>query len=53
MMREWLEMDSLEICKELGITATNLWVLLHRARLRLQSCLQERWFGKAAALATA
>jgi RNA polymerase sigma-70 factor (ECF subfamily) len=53
MMREWLELDSLEICKELGITATNLWVLLHRARLRLQTCLQERWFGKATARATA
>ena len=48
MMREWLELDSAEICKELGITATNLWVLLHRARLRLQACLQERWFGRAA-----
>ena len=49
MMREWLELDSTEICKELGITATNLWVLLHRARLRLQLCLQQRWFGRAAA----
>jgi RNA polymerase sigma-70 factor (TIGR02943 family) len=48
MMREWLELDSGEICKELGITATNLWVLLHRARLRLQICLQERWFGQRA-----
>ncbi|MES2957433.1 MAG: sigma-70 family RNA polymerase sigma factor [Pseudomonadota bacterium] len=52
MMREWLELDSNEICKELSITTTNLWVLLHRARLRLQACLQERWFGKAAAKAT-
>ena len=47
MMREWLELDSAEICKELSITTTNLWVLLHRARLRLQMCLQERWFGNA------
>jgi RNA polymerase sigma-70 factor (TIGR02943 family) len=53
MMREWLEMDSLEICKELAITPTNLWVLLHRARLRLQTCLQERWFGRAPAKAAA
>jgi len=53
MMREWLELDSLEICKELGITATNLWVLLHRARLRLQTCLQERWFGNPAKKAAA
>jgi RNA polymerase sigma-70 factor (TIGR02943 family) len=44
MMREWLELDSDEICKELQITTTNLWVLLHRARLRLRDCLQQRWF---------
>jgi RNA polymerase sigma-70 factor (ECF subfamily) len=48
MMREWLELDSDEICKELAITATNLWVLLHRARLRLRECLQMRWFSGAA-----
>lgn len=52
MMREWLELDSAEICKALGITPTNLWVLLHRARLRLQACLQERWFANTATRAT-
>ena len=44
MMREWLELGSDEICRELAITSTNLWVLLHRARLRLRECLQVRWF---------
>ena len=44
MMREWLELSSDECCKELAITATNLWVLLHRARLRLRECLQSGWF---------
>ena len=44
MMREWLELETDEICKELQITSTNLWVLLHRARLRLRDCLQLRWF---------
>jgi RNA polymerase sigma-70 factor (ECF subfamily) len=44
MMREWLELDSDQICKELAISSTNLWVLLHRARLRLRECLQLRWF---------
>ncbi|MBL8320502.1 MAG: sigma-70 family RNA polymerase sigma factor [Burkholderiaceae bacterium] len=44
MMREWLELESDEICKELSITSTNLWVLLHRARLRLRECLQDHWF---------
>lgn len=52
MMREWLELDSAEICKTLGVTTTNLWVLLHRARLRLRECLQARWFdGRPAAAA--
>lgn len=45
MMREWLELDTEEICKALNISATNLWVMLHRARLRLRECLQLNWFG--------
>jgi RNA polymerase sigma-70 factor (TIGR02943 family) len=44
MMREWLELSTDEICKELSITSTNLWVMLHRARLRLRECLQQGWF---------
>jgi len=44
MMREWLELETDEICKELNISSTNLWVLLHRARLRLRECLQMGWF---------
>ena len=44
MMREWLELSTDEVCKELQITSTNLWVLLHRARLRLRECLQAGWF---------
>jgi RNA polymerase sigma-70 factor (ECF subfamily) len=48
MMREWLELESDEICKELAITPTNLWVMLHRARLRLRECLQAGWFGHTA-----
>ena len=49
MMREWLELDAGEICHELTITTSNLWVLLHRARLRLRECLQGAWFDGAAA----
>jgi RNA polymerase sigma-70 factor (ECF subfamily) len=33
-----------EACKVLEVTATNLWVMLHRARSRLRHCLEERWF---------
>lgn len=44
MMREWLELETDEICKALSISPTNLWVMLHRARLRLRECLQNGWF---------
>lgn len=33
-----------EICKILDITSTNLWVILHRARGKLRSCLEANWF---------
>ncbi len=44
LMREWLELSSQEVCKELSLTPTNLYVQLHRARLRLQACLNIHWF---------
>jgi len=46
VMRELLDLTTEEICKELGITPNNCWVLLHRARLSLRECLENRWFGK-------
>jgi len=44
MMREFIELDTDEICVATGITASNLFVLLHRARLRLQVCLGSKWY---------
>jgi len=38
--------DSDEICKELGISSSNYWVLLHRARLKIRQCLEQNWFLK-------
>ena len=49
MMREWLELPAEDICKELDVSTTNLYVLLHRARLRLRACLELNWFGHRAA----
>lgn len=46
MMREHLGLETGEICKELGITPTNCWVMLYRARMTLRECLQRTWFGK-------
>ncbi len=34
-----------EACKVMGIATTNLWVMMHRARLRLRECLENNWFG--------
>lgn len=44
MMREYLELESAEICVTLNITTSNLHVMLYRARLRLRECLENRWF---------
>jgi RNA polymerase sigma-70 factor (ECF subfamily) len=44
MMREFLGFDTGEICKETGISSSNCWVVLHRARLGLRTCLETRWF---------
>jgi len=45
MMREVMELESDEICKELSITPTNLWVIMYRARMSLRECLEKNWFG--------
>ncbi|MEO7444801.1 MAG: sigma-70 family RNA polymerase sigma factor [Ferruginibacter sp.] len=34
------------ICKELDISTSNYWVLLHRSKLALRSCLEKHWFQK-------
>ncbi len=36
--------DTETICKELQITASNLWVLIYRARTSLVKCLEKNWF---------
>ena len=41
MALEWLEQDVEEVCGELGITANNCGVMLHRARMQLRECLNQ------------
>ncbi len=48
MLREVMELSTEEICQELAITPTNLWVILHRARVLLRECLEIKWYGGAA-----
>lgn len=37
------ECESDEVCKDLEISSSNLWVILHRARLKIRECLEKRW----------
>lgn len=32
-----------EICKELEISSSNLWVIIHRAKLQLRECMEKNW----------
>ncbi len=48
-LREVDDRSSEEVCDALNITASNLWVLLHRVRKQLRQCLEEHLFGRAAA----
>ncbi|MBK9418207.1 MAG: sigma-70 family RNA polymerase sigma factor [Flavobacteriales bacterium] len=41
-MKYLLDRDAAAICKELGITATNYWQQLHRAKLRMRECLEHQ-----------
>lgn len=44
MYREFVGMDSQEICDVVGISVSNLHVILYRARMRLRECLENNWF---------
>ncbi len=37
------ELKTDEICKELNISPSNLWVLIHRAKLQLRGCIEKNW----------
>ena len=43
VLRDWMEEETDTICNELGVTANNLAVILHRARHRLRVSLQSQW----------
>lgn len=45
-MRELLGVETDEICESLGLTQQNVWVMLHRARLKIRGCLERGWFGR-------
>jgi len=44
MMREFVELDVNEVCATLNLTTSNLHVQLHRSRLRLRECIENKWY---------
>jgi RNA polymerase sigma-70 factor, ECF subfamily len=43
--REVMGEDTEAICNDERISASNCWVILHRARIALRGCLEKSWFG--------
>jgi RNA polymerase sigma-70 factor (ECF subfamily) len=45
VLREVFGTDTKDLCKDLGLTASNVWVQLYRARMMLRTCLERGGFG--------
>lgn len=47
-LRVLSDLSAVDVCKVLDVKATNLWVLLHRARSKIRTCLEQTWFDRRA-----
>ncbi|MBZ5509027.1 MAG: sigma-70 family RNA polymerase sigma factor [Acidobacteriia bacterium] len=45
-LRELEQRNTKEICAELNISESNLWVMLHRARQCLRRCIELKWLNR-------
>lgn len=45
-MKTLRDFSTEQICKELSISSSNLWVIVHRARTQLRRCMEDNWFVK-------
>ena len=43
VLREMDGLSTAEICKVMGVSESNSWVILYRARMALRKCLETRW----------
>lgn len=39
-----MEKNGEEICQELGISTSNFWQIIHRAKLQLRDCIENNWY---------
>ena len=46
-LREMDGLETAEICEILSLSASNFWVMMHRARLGLRRCVELKWFKRA------
>lgn len=42
-MKHMDELTTEIICRELKVTSSNFWVIIHRAKLNLRACIQKAW----------
>ena len=42
-MKTILNFETEDICNELNITASNFWVIIHRARTAIAECMEKNW----------
>ena len=49
MLREVMDCDTPEICRQMDVSANHVGVLLYRARLLLRECLERGWFARGSA----
>jgi RNA polymerase sigma-70 factor (ECF subfamily) len=45
VLREMEDLETKEVCKILGVTVPNMSVLMHRARIRLRECIENKGWG--------
>lgn len=45
-LREMNGLETAEICEILSLSASNFWVMMHRARMSLRRCIEINWFIK-------
>ena len=43
-MKELLELEADEVCQTLGLSRSDYWQCMSRARKQIQLCLNQSWF---------
>ncbi|MDD8017634.1 MAG: sigma-70 family RNA polymerase sigma factor [Bacteroidota bacterium] len=38
--------DATKVCQDLGVSPTNYWQMVHRAKLNVRQCIERKWFQK-------